>query len=368
MGSTPTSKTSSSAERVADSSAARKFVQRALRAIVTIAAVGTLVWLLDRIGWGKVGAALARLGWGGAAILIVLGVLENTFDATSLHIALGRKIGTLKVLGYSGLGGLVNVLVPWDAGEVIKVGLIRRHMRLGDAIAGTVIWNYLCKLSRPIVGTTAALMGLFGCPGIPLTIRWAIVGASVLSAAPYVAIKWVLHQGALENVLRFLTKLKLLRVERSSEWAKHAVELDGQIRDYYRRDPRAYWEMLFHQIIGRVASWAALFYATRLLGLNYSVALTALLFAGVSVATYVYMLLPSRLGVGEVAGAGVFALLGLPFDVGLLVQLVMRLKGLVTLTIAAMLAANIGSSSRQTKEISVGSSTAEPRGERLKDS
>jgi uncharacterized membrane protein YbhN (UPF0104 family) len=325
---------------MAGSQKSRRWLQHALRAALTVAAVGTLIWLLERIGWGKVGAALARLGFGGAAMLITLGVLENTFDATSFHIALGRRIGVMKVLGYSGLGGLVNVLVPWDAGELLKVGLIQRHVPLRDAVAGTVIWNYLCKLSRPLVGTAAALLGLCFCHDIPLKIRWAVVGASVLSAAPYVAIKWVFYLGATESTRRLLTQFRLLSADRSTQWAKHAVDLDGQIRDFYRRDPRAYWEMLGHQILGRVASWGALHLTTYLFGLNYSVALTALLYAAISVATYVYMILPSRLGVGEVAGAGVFVLFGLPFDVGLLVQLVMRLKGLVTLTIAATLAAN----------------------------
>jgi hypothetical protein len=327
-------------ERAADSNVKRLWFKRVLRALLTIVAVGTLVWLLDRIGWAKVLSAFTRLGVGGAAALVVLGILENTFDATSFHIALKRRIGTIRVLGYSGLGGLVNVVIPWDAGEILKVGLIRRHMRLSDAVAGTVIWNYLCKLSRPLAGTALALVGLIGCPSIPIAIRWAIVGASVLSALPYVAIKWILHRGAMGSVLALLTKLRLLNRERSEKWATHAVELDGQIRDFYLRNPRAYWEMLTHQILGRLASWAAIHVTTHLLGLGYSMALTAMLYAGISVATYVYMLLPSRLGVGEVAGAGVFALLGLPFDVGLLVQLIMRIKGLVTLTLASVLAVN----------------------------
>ncbi|MGC4065195.1 MAG: lysylphosphatidylglycerol synthase transmembrane domain-containing protein [Polyangiaceae bacterium] len=327
-------------ERAADSNARRLWGKRLLRASLTIAAVGTLGWLLDRIGWAKVLSAFARLGFGGATALVVLGILENTFDATSFHIALKRRIGTLRVLGYSGLGGLVNVLIPWDAGEILKVGLIRRHMRLSDAVAGTVIWNYLCKLSRPLVGTALALLGLVGCPSIPIAIRWAILGASVLSAVPYVAIKWILHRGAVGSVLVLLTKFRLLNRARSENGRPKRWSWMAKFADFHRSDPRAYWEMLTHQILGRVASWAALHVTAHLLGLGYSVPLTALLYAGISVATYVYMLLPSRLGVGEVAGAGVFALLGLPFDAGLLVQLIMRIKGLVTLTLASVLAAN----------------------------
>jgi uncharacterized membrane protein YbhN (UPF0104 family) len=158
----------------------------------------------------------------------------------------------------------------------------------------------------------------------------------VLSASPYFAIKWVLHQGALANVLALLTKLRLVSRTRSNDLRTHAVEFDAQFRDFYRNDPRAYWEMLAYQLLGKIASWAALYVTARLLGFDYSLALSGLLFAAISVATYVYMLVPSRLGVGEVAGAGVFVLLGLPFDVGLLIQLIMRIKGLLTMTIASI--------------------------------
>ncbi len=320
----------------------QKLRTRALRALLALLALGTLLWLLQRIGWARVGSAFAQVGWGGALLLLVLGVAENTFDASSFNIALDRRIGRWRMLGYSGVGGLVNVLVPWDAGELVKVSLIRRHMGLSDAVAGTVIWNYLCKLSRPVAGTAAALWGLVGCPQVPLAVRWAVVGASVLSAAPYVLIKWILHRGASASTVRMLARLRLIKRDGSEAWVHRAETLDSQIRDFYARDARAYWEMLLHQIAGRVVSWLAIYATARLMGLHYSLALTALLYAGISVATYVYMILPSRVGVGEVAGAGVFVLLGLPFDVGLVIQLIMRLKGLVTLGLASALAAQLG--------------------------
>ena len=83
--------------------------------------------------------------------------------------------------------------------------------------------------------------------------------------------------------------------------------------------------------------------ATQLYPRDYEMLddLAGLLFAAISVAKYVDKILPSRLGGGDVAGAGVFVLVGLPFEVGLIVQIVMRLKSLFTLTIAAKLAANM---------------------------
>jgi hypothetical protein len=321
-------------------SSATRHVRRMARVLLALTTVGVLVWLLHRVGWTNVGAAFAHLGWGGALFLVLVGILENTFDASSFHLALGRRVGVRRMLGYSGIGGLINTLIPWDAGELVKVALIRQHVPLSQAVAGTVVWNYVCKLSRPLVGTAAALIGLLGCAHVAPCVRWTIVGASLLSFLPYLVIKGILHFGAMGASVRLLATLRLLSKESSSRFAGQAVALDEQIREFYHHDSRAYWEMLFHQCLGRVASWLALCATMRLLDLHYSFALSSLLYAGISVATYVYLILPSRLGVGEVAGAGVFVLLGLPFDVGLLVQLIMRVKGLVTLTLASTLASD----------------------------
>ena len=59
------------------------------------------------------------------------------------------------------------------------------------------------------------------------------------------------------------------------------------------------------------------------------------------------------MGVGEMAGGGVFLLLGLGFDAGLLAQLVMRIKGIVSLGLVALLASRFVSAEPQRRPAGV---------------
>lgn len=313
------------------------------RAVLTVAAVTTLLWLLHRIGWARVGEALARVGWGGAAALLVLGIAENVFDATSLGAGFRKRVSASRVVASSAVGSLVNVMIPWDAGELVKISLLRRHLDTQDAIAGTIIWNYLCKLSRPVTGVVASLIGLVWASEVSLSLRAAVVAASFLSFLPYLALKWVLYRGAAGSLVRPLVRFRLLTADGGQRWLERATALDARVHDFYRENPRAYMRMLVHQSLAKFFSFAALALTVYLLGLPFHVGLLCLLYAAVSVATYVYLVLPSRLGVGEVAGASMFALLGLGFDAGLLIQLVLRLKGIMSLALLSLLAAGQGS-------------------------
>jgi hypothetical protein len=309
-----------------------------LRVVLTVAAVATLFWLLHRIGWSRVGQAFAQVGWRGAGALMVLGIAENVFDSTSLRAGFRRRVSTAHVVGYSAVGSLVNVMIPWDAGELVKISLLRRELDTQDAVAGTIIWNYLCKLSRPMTGVTASLIGLMWATEVSLSLRATVVAASFLSFLPYLALKWVIYRGAAGSLVRPLVRFHLLSKEGGQRWLDQATSLDSRVHDFYRENPRAYFTMLVHQGLGKLFSFAALALTVYLLGLPFHLGLLCLLYAAVSVATYVYLVLPSRLGVGEVAGASMFALLGLGFDAGLLIQLVLRLKGIVTLAILSLLA------------------------------
>lgn len=325
---------------------------RALRLGVALAAIGTLFWLLDRIGWSKIGQVLVSIGIEGALGLLALGLLENVFDAASLRRTLSTRVSVVRILGYAGLGGLVNVFVPWDAGEVVKATLIRRHVSVSEAIGSTVIWNYLMKLSRPLVGLVAACVGLVGDHLVSPSIQMLVVAASLLAFAPYLAIKLLLSHGPASRLVGLLSRLRLIRRD-PARLAAAATELDHQIRHFHRERPAAYRAALGYQVLARVSSFLALYATLRLLGDNYPLATSALAYAAISVATYVYLLLPSRLGVGEMAGGGVFLLLGLGFDAGLLAQLVMRIKGIVSLGLVALLASRFVSAEPQRRPAGV---------------
>jgi len=313
---------------------------RWLRVAASAAALAILFFLLDHIGWDVVGNAFRSVGIWGAAILFAMGVLENLLDAAALRASLPpqRRLGLLHTLSYTSVSVLVNIFIPWEAGEVVKAGLLRRHVDATDAISGTVIWNYIFSLSRPIVTTLAALIGVFFVRALDPKVGWALLAASAASFLPYLLLKLVLRWSAMRRIAELLHRLRIWR--REPEAARRSAEaLDRQVRDFYRERPRDYARVLLLQMGARLTSWATYGVAAGLLGLHYGFADVALVYASLSLVGLAVLVVPSvRIGVGEGAAFLAFALIGLDPGAGLLLTLIMRIKAIATSGTAALLA------------------------------
>jgi hypothetical protein len=312
-------------------------LRRLGRAGFFLLAVGLLVWLLDRIGWQEIGESFARVGWTGAAVLLAIGFLETVFDSTSFYFALSRRVGVLRCLVYNGAGAIVNTLIPWEAGEALKGTLLTRHVSTAEAIRATVLWNYLFKLTRPLVAVAAAITGAIIGADVQPSVLWLIIGACAASLVPYILLKLLLRFGALELGVRALKSLRLLRRDVDAV-TRSAHDLDERIRRFKSEAPGDYALVLLFQILARVTSWAAWGIAIHLVGLEVSFALVALLYAAVSVAGYLVMLFPVRIGVTEGVGYLVFQLLGLDGGMGLIISVIMRIKGLLVNGVPGLLA------------------------------
>lgn len=308
------------------------------RVALFLLALVLLVWMLDRIGWTEIADAFARVGWGGAALLMFLGFLETYFDSSSFCACLSGKLGVWRSMSYSGAGALVNTLIPWEAGEALKGTLLTRHVSTSEAIQATVVWNYLFKLSRPIVALLAALVGVFCVEPIDPALIWLVVGASVLALAPYFLLKLLLRFGMLETGVRILKRLRVIRKD-AEGITRAAHDVDQGIRDFKREFPTDYWKVLIHQMLARFTAWVAWGVSMWLVGLDYSLGLISLIYAALSVSGYVVMLFPVRIGVAEGTGYLVFAMLGLDGGAGLIQAVIMRIKALLSNGIPGIFAA-----------------------------
>jgi hypothetical protein len=299
-------------------------------------AVGALFYLLSAIGWDRVGQAFATIGWSGAALLFVLGLTENISDAGSLRAAVKTRIPLFKILCYNSAGAILNMVAAGEVGEVLKGALLKRHTTTSDAVTGTIVWNYIFKFSRPTVALLAALTGVVGGADVPPAIAWTVVAATALAFLPYFGLMLLVRRGMVGLVARLLRFLKIAGKDPEALIAQ-AVSLDQAIQGFWRTRRSDYLQVFGLQFMGRAVAWFTLFATCRLVGLDYSFALCSLLYAAFSVASYIVMLLPARIGVSEGSGYLVFSLFGLDGGIGLIVYVVLRVKALVTNGIPALL-------------------------------
>ncbi len=307
------------------------------RILIALLAAGLLVYLLHRVGFDTIGQAFGRLGWQGALVILAMGLLENAFNALALVRAVGGRVGFFNALCYNGAGAIINSVIPWESGEIVKGTLLRRHLSGQDAVCGTVVWNYLLKLSTPVAGLTASVIALVVGHELAPALAWAVVGLSVLSFLPYLGLRYLLNKGVAGGVIGFLRRVRLIRKD-PAELQRWATELDGKLKEFHRDHPRDWLAMFLFQIGARTTVLAGWFVSSRLLGYEYEFGTCALVFSGFSIASYVLMVIPAKIGVNEGTGYALFAAYGLDGGAGLITTVVGHLRVILTNGVAALFA------------------------------
>jgi hypothetical protein len=277
-----------------------------------------------------------------------LGFLETFLDSASFKEAQRGRIGVWRAMSYSGAGAIVNVVIPWEAGEAVKGTLLARHMSASDAIRGTVIWNYLFKLTRPAVALAAALTGIILGHGADTMAAWMVLAACAASLVPFFVLQGLLKFGMAGLTVRLLRFLHFLRRD-GDAILRAAKELDERIRRFRSESPGHYRRVVIYQTLARIVAWLGWWAVLRFVGLDYSLGLASLIYAAVSVSGYVVMLFPVRIGVSEGTGYLVFSLLGLDGGMGLVVAVIMRIKGLLSNGIPGLFAALGGVGDKATR-------------------
>ena len=131
---------------------------------VTGALVG-LVWLLGRIGWATIAGALGRVGWLPLVILFLLGWTETATDGAALWVVMGNRLRLGFAVTVNAAGSMLNLILPWESGEVLKGTLLHGQFGTQSAVSATIIWNYVFKISRPVVSLAAAVCAWALCRG-----------------------------------------------------------------------------------------------------------------------------------------------------------------------------------------------------------
>lgn len=320
-----------------------------LRIAITGTAIAALVGLIWTSGWENLSQYFSRLGVIGLAQLLVLGVAECVLDAMALRASLPSSPPLSAVLGANQTGALVNRFVPLEAGEVVKGALMSRHVDWAQAVTGTVVWNYVAKLSKPLAATAALAVGWLLTLLAPASGSGATQAAEsqrmalllvlpvLASFAPYALFRFLLRHGALVRLAHLARVLGLMR-KRPEEMARKAAELDTTIRQFYTHHPRGYTLVLLYQLASKVVSCVTLVWTMVLLDPESGVANGIMAWSGLQVMSYLVALFPTRLGTTEASGYALFAMVGLDPALGLASQIILTIKALILNLLLGLLA------------------------------
>jgi hypothetical protein len=311
--------------------------KRVIQLTAVVLAIGVLIWLLDRIGWPTITAALHSIGVKGALLLGAIALTESALDGAALWTIAGPSLRFGFVVAVNCAGSVLNLVLPWESGEVLKGGLLGTHFRSENAISATVIWNYVFKISRPVVSALAAIIAWILCPYLGHGTMAVIVLANIAAFLPYAALRFVIRLGAAAGFLRILRFIPGIR-RHPSHWIDLARNIDLQIQGFWRDRPSDYMRVFTFQALARTTGWASIYACFRLLHLPYTFGQATLLYAAMNVTDYLVAVLPARVGVSESAAFFVFRLLGMEPSMGVIIFLILRLRTIAANGLIAPLA------------------------------
>jgi hypothetical protein len=303
---------------------AKKLVQL----VSVAAAIGVLVWLLSRLGWDAIRHTTGQIGWVSGALLFLFALAENLLDGLALRVVIGRELNVMRSLFVNAAGSLMNLVLPWESGEVLKGTLLKGEHGTPKAVSGTIVWNYIFKISRPALSMLTALIAVALCRNVSGTTLALVVLANVFAFSPYLVLRVLIRYGAAERFMRILRRLPYLR--RSPErWVAMARDIELQVRGFWHERPAAYLQVFFLQFLARVTGWLNIYVGFAAVGAPLGFANTTLMYATMNVLEYLVALLPARVGVPEGTAYFVCQMYGFNAPIGLVVYTFLRMRNIV---------------------------------------
>lgn len=303
---------------------------RIIQLVAVAAALALLGWLLHRIGWDKTVAALDRVGLRGFLLLIGLALAETVLDAAALWTVIGGQLRLAFLVAVHAAGSMLNLVLPWESGEVLKGALLRPHLKSQGAIAATILWNYIFRVSRPAVSALAALLAwAFARGGVRPGVMAMILGANALAFLPFLLLRLAVRYGAAAGLIKLLRFIPGVR-RHPTHWIESARNIDRDVQQFWHERPRDYLKTFVLQAVARSTGWVSIYACFKLLGLPYGLAQATLVYATMNVAEYFIATLPARVGVAETAGFFLFQLLGLDPAMGVIIFVILRVRTVAT--------------------------------------
>lgn len=298
-----------------------------IRIGILVFAAACLAWMLHQIGFLKIADSLQRIGSTGALIIVAAGIIEAGLDAIALQQAVLGRVPYWKVLLINQNGAFLNLFAPLEAGEVLKATLLSRQT---PRIASTavLVWNMAARLVKSsaifiAAGAAFLLLSPFRSQAA------ACLGFAAANLGVYAAFALILRLGGVGRILHLLSKLPFLKGERAKRLVSHVRDAEEATARFWRNHPARYVAIFAAETGARTLSFAVTWAALHFMLPNASFLLVLLIHASMELAGYFVALLPTRVGTLEGSAFLVFEFLGLDGGVGVVLQIVLRLKQLL---------------------------------------
>ncbi len=300
-----------------------------------LAGLAAMTWTLHGIGFARLAAMVATVGWWFVVVLVVE-LATVSCDAAALRCALrpeSRMVRVPRLLATQLAGQAMNTLLPTGAlGEATKVSLLAGHAPRDRVLGGVLLVNllgFLTSVGLVVVGLPVVALLLELPPALERA-AWLAAGLGLALAAASVAL---VQRGMAASLADLLRAVREIAAERRQRWDPHLQRFDAALRLVgagHAPGLLPAWRWL---LLSRLLGW--LEYGILLYAIAGSLPLElwlASLPLGVVIG-WLATLVPMGAGVTEGGHYALFAALGVAPAVGVAVVVTRRLRQLAVATL-----------------------------------
>jgi uncharacterized membrane protein YbhN (UPF0104 family) len=310
---------------------------RRFHLIFLLMGLGALAWLLHQVGLDTLGNSLAMVGWGFllSTSAHFLAIVMDSFTLRAAMSSAGPSISFWQVLRASLAGHAINEATPLSKlGEVTKYTLIAEHISNQRAAAALIVQNIImfvvnCTLMVLAPLASIAILDIDSDFTLLLLITAGVFGVLALGTV------LLLIRGPGELPFRLARRVGLgnKRVERwRSTWKNVEAHWQEAIHDR-----NSLGIALVTGVASRMASVTEFAIILRFLGAEDVLAMAALTLAGSQVVTWSTSFIPMQAGTSEGGAYLLYRQIGISPGLGVVVELVRRMRRLVFIGIGVAL-------------------------------
>ncbi|MBP9085340.1 MAG: flippase-like domain-containing protein [Kofleriaceae bacterium] len=294
------------------------------------------IWLVGaRTLWQQ----LATIG-PGFAVILLLEAIVTLCDSAALSGFLGqqgRRPSYWAVVRAQITGRAVNAVTPLGSlGEAAKATALMTETSSQRAIAAVIRYNLASAgVKLTTIGIGAPLCGIW--LDVPPSLRITLFVGGGTAALIVIVGVWIIRHGLLVTLVAFVRGTRIISPIRAKAWRQKLTPIDKQLRppktgSHYARWYPTAW-IILSRALSITSAWCVLAFSGHIAGISTMAAVAT---AGQMIGT-VATIVPMGLGIGEGGNAALFAALGEPASVGVVMVLGGRATTLVYAAVGLVL-------------------------------
>ena len=237
-------------------------------------------------------------------------------------------------------GHVINFLTPASTlGEVSRFSILKGKVEDHELVASLISYNFFTFVSAQlfaILGPILALMFL----ALPTGILWSVLGLAVIMLIPTAVLFVVLRMGAISRLAMLVGKIPFIKKYRQTLSDK-SVRIDQAIRDFTTR-PKEFRNAVLWMFVARLIDIMEVWMLLTVLMPAVKRPFFLLILAFVTQTTtqlinWIVSIVPGRIGITEGGLTLLFKLLKLDPIAGFSMEVIRRLRMLLTVAVGLVL-------------------------------